>query len=372
MWLGIQGTSWCKKSEEDVTRMSTKPSVPRSPGMLYGVLSALLFGVSAPLSKKLVPEAGPVALAALLYLGAGLSLTLYRLATPKLPRTEAPIRKTDVPKIALMTLSGGVVAPVLLLYGLERVSGVVGSLLLNLEQAFTILIAVVFLKDHLGFREGAGAILLIVGAAVIAWRPGVLAADLWGAAAISAACLGWALDNALTDRLSLRDPIALTQIKSLVGGALNALLALGTLNAWPSAAAIVSASILGILSYGVSIVLAIHAVRAMGAARQAALAALSPFAGALVSIPVLGETPGGREALAGGLLALGVVLMALARHGHAHVHGALEHEHLHEHDEHHRHTHDGLVAEPHSHWHRHEPMEHDHPHLPDAHHRHRH
>jgi hypothetical protein len=40
-----------------------------------------------------------------------------------------------------LIVSGGVVAPVLMLAGLERISGVTGSLLLNLEGPFTIIVA---------------------------------------------------------------------------------------------------------------------------------------------------------------------------------------------------------------------------------------
>ena len=46
-----------------------------------------------------------------------------------------------------MILAGGIVAPVLLLLGLERVSGVAGSLLLNLEGPFTIVIGVAIFRS---------------------------------------------------------------------------------------------------------------------------------------------------------------------------------------------------------------------------------
>jgi drug/metabolite transporter (DMT)-like permease len=48
-------------------------------GALYGFASAALFGLSAPLSKRLLPDIGPMLLAGLLYLGAGLGLTVVSL-----------------------------------------------------------------------------------------------------------------------------------------------------------------------------------------------------------------------------------------------------------------------------------------------------
>jgi hypothetical protein len=129
---------------------------------------------------------------------------------------------------------------------------------------------------------------------------------------------------------------------------------------------------LGAASYGVSIVLAVFALRELGAARQAALFATAPFAGALLALPILGERPGPPDVLALGLMAAGVLLSLRDRHSHAHTHAALEHEHVHVHDVHHAHTHAGPVTEPHSHLHRHEPLTHEHAHASDAHHRHVH
>jgi drug/metabolite transporter (DMT)-like permease len=344
-------------------------------GLIYGVLSAVLFGVSAPLSKKLTPEAGAFSLAALLYLGSGVALTVLR-ALQRPGRVEAKLSAKDLPKLAVMTVCGGVAAPVLLLYGLARVSGVAGSLLLNLEQVFTIVIAVTFFKDHLGRMDGVAVALLLVGAGILGWAPGGLAADTTGMLAIAGACLAWAVDNNVTERLSLKDPLALTQVKSLSGGFVNAAIALALSQRWPSWQLTGASLGLGALSYGASLVLFILAIREIGAARQSALFAAAPFAGALASIPVLGESLSLRQGVAGLVIAGGVALLSFARHGHRHAHDRLFHEHVHTHDSHHQHSHgpqDGPIgAEPHSHPHEHEPLEHDHPHLPDAHHRHRH
>jgi len=113
-------------------------------------------------------------------------------------------------------------------------------------------------------------------------------------------------------------------------------------------------------------------MRVLGAARQSALFATAPFAGALLSIPLLHERFTVREGVAAALMAAGFALFARERHTHVHLHEPIEHEHLHLHDEHHRHEHGGPVAEPHSHLHRHERVEHEHPHASDLHHHHKH
>src|SRR5207248_4421168 len=140
----------------------------------------------------------------------------------------------------------------------------------------------------------------------------------------------------------------------------------------PGPAPIAAALAIGALGYGVSIVWHVRALRELGAARQSAIFATAPFAGALLSWPALGEVPGLRELAAAVLMGAGIALLASEKHSHVHQHAAIEHEHVHVHDEHHRHQHDAPVEEPHSHVHRHEALVHEHPHAPDLHHRHRH
>src|SRR4051812_18801302 len=111
---------------------------PHARGAAFGLAAAALFGASAPLSKLLLPRAAPLALAALLYLGAGLGLAAFQLVrgTRRQRAQEAGLRRADVPLLAGVILFGGMLGPWLMLVGLTRVSGLAGSLLLNLEAPF--------------------------------------------------------------------------------------------------------------------------------------------------------------------------------------------------------------------------------------------
>ena len=110
----------------------------------------MLFGASTPSVKGLAEEVSPVLLAGLLYLGSGFGLWIIRLVrdrgfgAPKLPAREWPWLIGAI-------LAGGVLGPVLLMYGLSRTSAGNASLLLNLESVFTALLA------WLVFREGQTA-----------------------------------------------------------------------------------------------------------------------------------------------------------------------------------------------------------------------
>ncbi len=309
-------------------------------------------------------------MAGLLYLGSGLGLALLG---PTMGKRGAPLRRSDVPVLAGIVAAGGVVAPVLLMMGLARLEGTAASLLLNLEAPFTIVLAVALFGESLSRRESAGALAIVAGSVLLSAPAGSGGhVHLAGAAAVAGACLGWAIDNNLSQRLALRDPVALVKVKSLAAAAVSLAIALAAGEALPSPLSAAAALVTGLVGYGVSIVLHVLALRALGTARQAALFATAPFAGAIAAVPLLGERLSLREAAAGAAMAAGVAAIVSARHGHEHAHDALEHEHVHVHDEHHRHEHEAPVEEPHSHVHVHAPLAHDHPHLPDAHHRHGH
>lgn len=345
----------------------------RRAGVAAALAAATLFGAGTPIAKLLLPGTGAMPLAALLYAGAGLGLVALGLARRIVgrPTREATLRRHDLPLLAAVVLSGGVIAPVLLLLGLERLPAADASLLLNLEAPLTVLLAVVLFGEHMGPRALVATALIVLGAGAVGGGAAPLGGRWTGTAFVAAACLGWALDNNLTQRLSLRDPIAIARVKALAAGSLNLGLALSLGHPLPSASRVVGALALGSVSFGLSLVLAVRAMALLGAARQAALFAAAPFVGAVMAALLLGEDV---SVLGASVMGAGVALLVRDRHEHAHVHEPIEHDHLHVHDEHHDHEHAGVVArdEPHSHPHRHARVAHEHPHVSDVHHRHRH
>lgn len=341
-------------------------------GAALGLLAAALFGVSAPIAKRLLGDVTPQVLAGLLYLGAGVALSLYRWIRPS--TVEAPLERGDLPRLAAVVLAGGVAGPLLMLFGLQRTSAVTGSLLLNLEAPFTIALAVLAFREHLGRYAAGAAALILSGATILKVGPGAHRADTAGVLLLAGACAAWAVDNNLTQRLSLKDPFALVRVKALAAGSFNLALGLALSARLPPLRVALSALLLGSVSYGASVVLDAYALRLVGAAREAAYFATAPFLGALAATVILGESLGVSDGLAMASMIVGVALLLRERHGHAHSHEALSHAHAHVHDEHHQHAHDGDAppGEPHTHAHHHAPLTHDHAHTPDAHHRHTH
>jgi drug/metabolite transporter (DMT)-like permease len=355
---------------------SMPPSVLAWPGAPLAIASAVLFGVSTPLAKLLVGQGiSPWLMAGLLYLGSGLGLSVMHLGRRAfgLATVEAPLRRTDLPWLALVVLSGGIVGPVLLMFGLATTLASSAALLLNLEGLATMAIAWLAFHENVDRRLLAGAAAIIGGAILLSWEGGPGRVGL-GALAIVGACVAWGLDNNLTRKLSAADPMQIALVKGLVAGTANLVLALAVGARLPSLGALAGAAVIGFLGYGVSLVLFVLGLRHLGAARTGAYFSTAPFIGAALALPLFSEPITPRLIAAGILMGIGVYLHLSEAHEHEHQHDATEHEHRHVHDIHHQHEHavKDPAGEPHSHWHRHAPMRHRHPHYPDLHHRHTH
>jgi drug/metabolite transporter (DMT)-like permease len=343
----------------------------------FALGAAALFGLSAPAGKALLAVTDPWLLAGLLYLGSGVSLGAYRLVrglTSRATAGEAMLGRRDWPWLGAAILTGGVIAPVLLMFGLSLVSAVEASLLLNLEGVFTAVVAWVVFREHVDPRIAGGMVAISLGAMLLAWDPGQAVKLSAGALLVACACLGWAIDNNLTRKVSASDPLQIASVKGLVAGAVNIAIAVGLGASVPGVTTVALAGLLGFVSYGVSLVLFVLALRGLGAGRTSAYFSTAPFVGAVIGVIALGDPITPRLVLATMLMMVGVWLHVSERHEHEHAHDRMEHDHRHEHDEHHRHAHDASSppGEPHSHPHTHEPLRHRHPHYPDIHHRHGH
>ncbi len=336
--------------------------------------AAALFGASTPFAKQLLPTVPPVLMAGLLYVGSGLGLAVYWMARRGTPSNEARLVRRDLPWLAAAIVSGGIIGPVLLMAGLSSTPASSASLLLNLEGVFTALLAWFVFKENFDRRIAVGVLLISSGALALSWLGRPVIGVPWGALAIAAACLAWAVDNNLTRHVSAADPTQVAMLKGLCAGVVNTALALSFGAALPPPGRLVAIGVIGFLGYGVSLVLFVLALRHLGAARTSAYFSLAPFLGAAVSMFWLGEPLSAGFIVGAALMSAGVWLHLSERHEHPHTHEAVEHEHLHRHDVHHRHAHgpNDPEGELHSHWHRHEPLTHRHPHYPDVHHRHDH
>jgi drug/metabolite transporter (DMT)-like permease len=340
-------------------------------GVLAALGAAALFGAGTPLAKLLLGSVDPWLLAGLLYLGSGAGLTLTRLF-----RCAPSVRPTarEWGWLAGAIVTGGIVGPVLLMFGLSAMPASGASLLLNAEGVFTALLAWFVFRENFDRRIALGMAAIAAGAVVLAWSDEARFGDLWPVLAVLGACLAWAIDNNLTRKVALADATWIAACKGWAAGAVNFIIATTVFSHWPAWQTAWAAGGVGWLAYGVSLSLFVVALRHLGTARTGAYFSVAPFIGALIAVVLLDDPVTLRLVVAGALMGLGVWLHLTERHAHEHTHEALFHTHEHVHDEHHQHTHD-FPVEPgtrHTHAHWHEPLTHTHPHFPDAHHRHSH
>lgn len=347
-------------------------------GIASALGAAVLFGATTPLAKLLLDQMHPVMLAGVLYLGSGVGLlagwSLRRTVASVPPSREAGLDPRDLRWLMGAVVTGGVIGPVLLMVGLTLTPASSASLLLNLEGVLTAALAWFAFHEHFDRRIVWGMVLIAIGGVMLSWDGSPSFTVLAGPLAVVAACLCWAIDNNLTRKISSKDPVLIAGSKGLIAGLVNLGLAQAVGIPLPGALACALAGMLGLIGYGVSLVLFVYALRHVGAARTGAYFSSAPFIGAIVALVLLREAPSAWFWGAAFLMAIGLWLHLTEHHEHEHLHEEVAHTHRHVHDAHHLHEHDveweGQAT--HTHFHVHEPLLHRHPHYPDIHHRHRH
>ncbi|MEP7137628.1 MAG: EamA family transporter [Chloroflexota bacterium] len=337
--------------------------------ILQALLAAVFFGASAPIAKLLLGDVPPILMAAFLYLGSGTGIALVKLVQRvSAKQTEAGIKSPDVKWLAGAIVSGGILAPIILMISLKNTPASTASLLLNFEGVGTTLIALFFFHESIS-RRALGAILAITIASVFLstnFQSGF--GFSLGALGVISACVLWGVDNNFTRNISAKDPLTIVAWKGLVSGTFSLLLALGLGQQIPALTSILSILLLGFISYGLSTMLFIYSMRGLGAARTSALYGTAPLAGVLLSIVIFKDPLTLLFGVAAIMMVAGALLLANEEHAHFHIHMPVVHEHRHKHDdEFHAH---GKDEEVHSHEHEHPQTKHEHGHMPDIHHRH--
>ncbi|MDF2942173.1 MAG: conserved rane protein of unknown function [Herbinix sp.] len=341
--------------------------------VLMAILAAILYGISAPVSKLLLVEIPPTLMAALLYLGAGfgmLSVNIIKRMGQK-EQLEARITKKELPYIlGMVVLDIG--APVFLMLGLAMTTSANVSLLNNFEIVATSMIALFVFKEAVGKRMWLAITFITISSFVLTLDTSSFSFST-GSIFVLMACVCWGFENNCTRMLSVKNPLQIVVIKGFGSGFGALLLSFVNRQCSSNIKYILFTMLLGFVAYGLSIYFYIKAQRDLGAARTSVYYAAAPFIGVLISWSIFHEGITGKFLIALVIMLIGTYLTVSEVHKHLHTHTPLTHEHKHNHEEeHHKHTHvPGVVGE-HSHVHKHEGIIHNHVHTPDMHHNHNH
>jgi drug/metabolite transporter (DMT)-like permease len=348
--------------------MAERTQIRRGVGL--AAAAAVAFGATVPLLKLASAGVGVFACGGLLYIGAAAAAGVG-IAVRRRRGSGGQWTASALGRLLALALLGAVCAPALLVMGVKRTDAVTTSLLLTLEAPFTMLLARLLFREHLGRRALVAAALILGGALLATVPSGPAGAVGAGAAFVAAAMLVWALDNAVSRTFADRDPLSVVGWKGLLGGSLSVAVAAVAGEARPSFATMAAIAAIGAVGYGISLIFYLRAQALVGAARTASVFAAAPFVGSAVALALGAPWPGIAIVLAATLMLIGVWLHASERHRHRHRHEPLRHEHVHSHDDgHHSHVHNPMPVGPHSHVHEHDAITHEHEHSEDLHHRH--
>lgn len=351
----------------------------KNKSIMYVLIAAILFGCSAPISKLFLGKIEPIPMAAFLYIGSGVGLSIYKIihyVLKKSNTSEAPLIKKDVPWLIIAIIFGGVIAPIILMTSLKVTPASTTSLLLNFEGVATTLIAVTLFKESADKKVWMAIIIITLSSIILSWDFTGKWGFSMGSLGIITACFCWGIDNNFTGKISAKDPVTIVIIKGISAGLFSLIIALVLKNPIPNIKIILGVMFLGCFSYGFSIVLFVLALRNLGSARTSTLFSTAPFIGTILSFIIFKDKINNTFIIAVPIMILGTILLLNEKHNHKHLHKAITHEHSHCHnDGHHNHKHQNLdigKEEYHSHMHVHETMIHEHEHTPDIQHKHIH
>jgi Permeases of the drug/metabolite transporter (DMT) superfamily len=340
--------------------------------ILIGLLAGLLFGIATPLSKIILSHLNSFQLAGLLYLGAALAYCPFIM---KNWRTEfTALRQTGKKKyLAGVILFGGILGPLFLMGGLKTANAMSVSIWLNMELVATAVLGILIFKDSLDRYAIIGIFLTLSAGIIVSTQES--SSGLVSAIFILLACISWGVDNHFSAIIDGVSPQTITFVKGIFGGITNFTIGMFLSNWQIQLNYIPVALLIGVISYGISIVLYVISAQNLGATRSQILFSTAPFWGIIAAWIFIGEPLTLMVLISFSLLVSGIVFTNLGSHEHDHYHKSIVHIHLHSHDDgHHDHTHIDKVekSSKHSHIHEHKEITHAHKHYPDIHHRHEH
>ena len=292
-------------------------------GYLSLVAVTVLFGIWNPINKILLQDLDPLALAALIYSIAGIFLFLVRYSginnhlmsmMDSNQEAETVFKTKDYMLIFITAVSGSVIAPLVYLSGLNNITAVNASLLMNVEVLFTIAFGIILLKERFRRKELIGVFLIVLGTVLLATNGSGLeftASEGLGSIFIVVSTFFWSLDTILSKFLSFkRDLLMICATKCTVGGLI--LLTLGLMLHKTFTLPldhIVYLLFAGVFIIGFTVVMILYSIRQIGSARTGSIFPFAALSGAIFSFLILKEPLTIMQLIYGMLMIVGIFII---------------------------------------------------------------
>ena len=255
----------------------------------YAIAAAVFYALNVPCSKLLLGKIGPTFMAAFLYLGAGIGVGAMYLAHYKHEPSSERLEKKDMPYTVGMVLLD-IIAPILLMIGVNIGSASNASLLGNFEIVATTTIALFIFKEKVTGKLRAAIGLITISSIILSFGGEGSFSFSLGSLFVIGATACWGLENNCTRSISEKSTYQIVTIKGFGSGTGSLIVALVIGEKFPELKYILPAIVLGFVAYGLSIFTYIRAQKDLGAAKTSAYYAIAPFIGALLSFVFLRES----------------------------------------------------------------------------------
>jgi drug/metabolite transporter (DMT)-like permease len=292
-------------------------------GYVSVLAATVLFGIWNTFSKILLQDLDPLALSALVYCIAGIFLFAVRFSgfNNKLmgmldsnSEAETYMSRKDYVILIITAVAGSVIAPVIYLNGLNQITAVNASLLMNAEVLFIIVIGIFILKESFQKKEGVGLFLLLIGTIFLATNGNLQyfsVSENFGTLLVIIAAFFWSIDTTLSKFLSnKRDLLGVSALKCSIGGMILLLMSLILgLNLRIPLNHLPYLLFIGLVSIGFSFVMIYYAIRKIGSTRTGSIFPFSSLFGAVFAFLILSEPFTILQLLYGLLMLLGVYII---------------------------------------------------------------
>ena len=299
--------------------------------IIYALLAAVFYAVNIPVSKLLLDHVGETTMAALLYLGAGLGISILSMFMRKDRKSSKKLSRNDLPYVIGMIVLD-IAAPIFLMIGISRGTSANASLLGNFEIVATTVIAFMAFKEAVTKRLWLAIGLITLSSVLLSIEGTDSFVFSYGSLFVLAATVCWGLENNCTRKISSKSTYEIVMVKGIFSGLGALTIALIKRETMPEWKYVMAALLLGFVAYGLSIFLYVRAQNVLGAAKTSAYYAVAPFVGAFLSFVFLKEN----------MSLMYIVALAVMIAGSASVVAdTLIRYHVHEHQHTFTHTHDG-------------------------------
>ena len=282
-------------------------------GYLSVLFAAVLFGSVFSLAKVPLTTVDPLVLTAIVYTISGLALIPFARASFTFEG------KYDYLYVVIVTIFGGILAPVLLMYGLQQTAASTAAILTNGEIVFTIALSSIFFGEKPHGRVGLFAVFLVVIGLAIATTEDFTALESIlelnpGNVMILASMLMWAIDNNVSRRLTLKvSPAKIAMVKSLAGGLVLLVIALAMgkqeiiagikFDMW------MLIIVMSISGFGGALLLFLEGMKRIGTVKAMSMFSMTPIFGIVIAALALGESITVFQGIATGLIIIGIILI---------------------------------------------------------------